>query len=166
MTESTAGAWVVDPAGSSAAFASKTFWGLSTVRGTFGGLTGSGTVADDGTVSGELVLDAARLNTKNKTRDQHLRSAEFFNVEKYPAVVVRISAATRDGDAVTGTGTIEAGGQTQPITFTGRVAEADGAVTLTAEATVDHRALGMTWNRLGMLSGTATGSITARFVRG
>ncbi|HWG00795.1 MAG TPA: YceI family protein [Trebonia sp.] len=166
MSESSVGAWVVDPAGSSATFASKTFWGLTTVRGTFGGLAGAGTVAGDGTVSGELVIDAAQLSTKNKVRDQHLRSADFFNVDKFPAVVVRIASTTRDGDTVTGAGTIEAGGQTQPITFTGRVAESDGAVTLTAGATVDHRALGMTWNRLGMLAGTAKGSVTARFVRG
>jgi|ERR1700691_5709737 polyisoprenoid-binding protein YceI len=165
MSESTVGAWVLDPAGSTASFASKTFWGLLTVRGTFGGVTGSGTVADDGTFSGELVIDPTKLDTKNKKRDVHLRSADFFNTEKHPSVLVHIASAKRDGDAVTGTGTIEAAGQSQPITFAGRVSDSGDAVTLTAETTVDHRALGMTWNQLGMLAGTSTGSVTAKFVR-
>ena len=165
MSESTVGAWVVDPADSTAAFESKTFWGLVTVRGTFGGVTGSGAVADDGTFSGELVIDTTKLDTKNKKRDVHLRSADFFDTEKHPTMVVRIASAKRDGDAVVGTGTIEAAGKSQSLTFTGRVSDSGDAVTLTTVATIDHRALGMTWNQLGMLSGTSTGSVTAKFMR-
>ena len=100
MSESTVGAWVVDPAGSTAAFESKTFWGLVTVRGTFGGVTGSGAVADDGTFSGELVIDTTKLDTKNKKRDVHLRSADFFDAEKHPTMVVRIASAKRDETAM------------------------------------------------------------------
>jgi polyisoprenoid-binding protein YceI len=165
MSDITAGTWVIDPAGSSAAFASKTFWGLATVRGTFGAVSGTGTVAGDGTASGELVLDASGLSTGNAKRDEHLRSKDFFSTGEHPSVIVRISSAKLTGGTVTGSGTIEAAGRTQPLTFTGRAAASDGAVTLTAEATVSHRALGMTWNRLGMLSAVTTGSVTARFVR-
>lgn len=165
-TEATTGTWVVDPAGTQATFANKTFWGLMTVRGTFGAVSGSGTVADDGTVTGELVIDATKLNTKNGQRDRHLRSADFFDTENHPNVVVRVESATRDGDSLTGTGTIEAAGRSTPITFTGQVDSADGdAVVLSASASVDRRALGMTWNQLGMLTGPSVGTVTARFVR-
>ena len=165
-SEATAGAWVVDPAGSSATFASKTFWGLSTVRGTFGAVSGSGLVAEDGIVTGELVLDATKLSTKNAKRDTHLRSADFFDADKHPNVVVRVESAKRDGDNLTGTGTIEAAGRSVPITFTGHVDSADGeAVVLTASAQVDRHSLGMNWNQMGMLTGLSTGTVTARFVR-
>jgi polyisoprenoid-binding protein YceI len=159
------GAWVLDPAGSSATFACKTFWGLTTVRGTFGGVAGNGTVAADGTISGELVIDATGLDTKNKKRDEHLRSKDFFNTADYPSVVVRIVSARQAGDTIEGTGTIEAAGQSQPLTFTAKVTAGDDATTLAGEATVNHRALGMTWNQLGMLAGVSTGTVTARFVR-
>lgn len=164
--EATVGAWVIDPAGSRGTFANKTFWGLVTVRGTFGAVSGSGTVAGDGTVTGELVLDATNLDTKNKQRDKHLRSPHFFNTDKHPNVVVRVESTTHDGDSFTGTGTVEAAGTSQPITFSGHVDSADGdAVVLTASTSVDRHAHGMTWNQLGMLTGLSTGTVTARFVR-
>lgn len=167
MSESTTGAWVLDPAGSSATFASKTYWGLSTVRGTFGALSGNGTAAEDGTFSGELTIDATALNTKNKQRDTHLRSADFFDTEKHPSVNVTISSAKQSGSGFEGTGTIEAAGKSQPITFAGHVdSVSPEAVVLTGEATVDHRTLGMTWNRMGMIAGTSKATVTARFVRG
>lgn len=166
MNENTIGTWVVDPAGSTATFASKTFWGLGTVRGRFGKVSGNGTVAEDGTISGELTLDASTLDTGNAKRDEHLRSKDFFDTDKHPSVVVRVSSAKRAGDTLEGTGTIEAAGETQPLTFTAKTAVSDDAVTLTAEVTVDHRALGMTWNQFGMLAGVTKGSVTARFVRG
>lgn len=165
MSENATGSWTVDPAGSTASFASKTFWGLATVRGTFGGVSGNGSMAEDGTISGELVLDASRLDTKNAKRDEHLRSKDFFNTGEHPSVIVRVASAKRAGDTVEGTGTIEAAGTTQPLAFTARAAASDDSVTLTAEATIDHRALGMTWNQLGMLAGVSKGSVTVRFVR-
>ena len=165
-SEATAGSWVIDPAGSSATFASKTFWGLATVRGTFGAVSGSGTVSEDGTVTGELLLDATKLNSKNAKRDTHLRSPDFFHADKHPHVVIRVESARRDGDGLAGTGTIEAAGQSVPLTFTGHVDSADGeAVVLTASAQVDRHTLGMHWNQMGMLTGLSTGTVTARFVR-
>ena len=164
--EATAGAWVVDPAGSRATFTNKTFWGLHTVRGIFGAVSGSGTVAGDGTITGELVIDATNLDTNNKQRDKHLRSPHFFNTEEHPNVVVRVESATRDGDSFTGTGAVEAAGTSQPITFSGHIDSADGeAVVLTASASADRHVHGMTWNQLGMLTGLSTGTVTARFVK-
>lgn len=165
MSDITTGAWVLDPAGSTAAFASKTFWGLATVRGTFGAMSGSGTVAEDGTISGEITLDASKLDTGNAKRDEHLRSKDFFNTGQYPSVILKVSSAKRTGDIVEGSGTIEAAGQTRPLAVTARAVTGADSVTLTAEVTVDHRALGMTWNQLGMLAGVAKGSVTAKFVR-
>lgn len=167
MSESTAGAWVLDPAGSTVEFSGKSFWGAMPVRGTFGTVTGSGTVGEDGSVSGQLVIDAASLDSKNKTRDKHLRSADFFNVEQHPNVTVIVTSARQDGSSLACEGTLEAAGVSVPITFTATVesAAADGVV-LHAELPIARSKLGMTWQQLpGMVKDQTRGKITARFVR-
>lgn len=167
MSESTAGAWVLDPAGSSAEFTGKSFWGVLPVRGKFGPVSGSGTVGEDGAISGQLVIDAAGMNSNNKQRDKHLRSADFFNVEEHPNITVIVSAATRDGAGLACTGTISAAGATVPVTFTARV-ESDGAdaVVLSAMLPIERSKFGMTWQMMaGMVKDVAQGTVTARFVR-
>jgi polyisoprenoid-binding protein YceI len=167
MSESTAGAWVLDPAGSSAEFACKNFWGLMTVHGKFGAVSGEGTVAEDGAARGQLVIDATALDTKNNKRDTHLRSADFFNVEKYPTVNVTVDSAVLDGTSLKCTGTVEAAGKSVPVSFTATVdSAAADAVTLKAAVPMSRRAFGMTWQQLpGMVGDAAKGTVTARFVR-
>jgi polyisoprenoid-binding protein YceI len=77
------GVWNLDPARSIFAFRSKTMWGLMTVEGHFAEVRGGAQVTDTGAVSGRLDITAASLNTRNRTRDEHLRSADFFDVEKF-----------------------------------------------------------------------------------
>jgi polyisoprenoid-binding protein YceI len=167
MSNSSAGDWVLDPAGSSIGFSGKSFWGALPVRGTFGTVSGSGTVSEDGAVSGKLLIDAASLDTKNKQRDKHLRSADFFNVEKHPGITVTVTSATLDGSALACTGTMEAAGVTVPLTFTAKVESADAnAVVLTAVLPMERSKFGMTWQQIpGMVKDAAQGTVTARFVR-
>ena len=87
-----AGQWSLVPGESSAEFANRHFWNTITVHGRFGQISGEGTVARDGTVTGQLVIDAASLTTGNKQRDKHLRSADFFDVAKHPRVVLSLRA--------------------------------------------------------------------------
>jgi polyisoprenoid-binding protein YceI len=112
-------------------------------------------------------VDAASLDTKNKGRDQHLRSADFFNVAAHPEMVVTITAAQPEGPAtISCQGTLEAAGHTEPVTFTAQLEDADPkAVTLRAELMVDRTHLGMTWSPLGMASKLVRASAVARFVR-
>jgi polyisoprenoid-binding protein YceI len=166
MSESTAGAWVLDPAGSSVEFVGKSFWGMVPVRGTFGTVSGQGTVGEDGSVSGQLVIDAASLDTKNKKRDTHLRSADFFNVEKYPTVTVTVDSAVLDGSSLKSSGTMEAAGKSVPVSFTATVESAGAdAVVLKAVLPMARSAFGMTWQQLGMVKDATEGKVTARFVR-
>jgi polyisoprenoid-binding protein YceI len=161
------GEWILDPAGTTVEFGVKHFWHLITVHGRFEQVEGSGTVGPDGAVSGRLVMRADSLNTKNKQRDKHLRSGDFFDAENHPDAVLTVASAVPAGDdQLTVTGTLEAAGHAQPVTFTARV-EADGerAVTLRAELTVDRTALGMTWSPLGMAAAEATATVKARFTR-
>jgi polyisoprenoid-binding protein YceI len=162
-----AGRWVLDPRASRVEFRVKHFWGAVTVRGWFERFEGEGAVGPDGKVIGQLVIDAASLNTKNKQRDRHLRSADFFDVERHPRVVVTVGRAElTHGVQLAAEGELEAAGVHEPLSFTGEVVDASAdAVTLQAEVTVDRSRFGMTWSPLRITSMQATGSVTARFTR-
>lgn len=162
-----AGRWKLDPQGSRVEFRVRHFWKAITVRGWFDQVEGEGTVGPDGTVTGQLVMVATSLNTKNKQRDKHLRSADFFDSDNHPHVVltVRQAGLTADG-RLTAEGTLEAGGTAEPVTVVADVVEASAeAVTLRAELTVDRSRFGMTWSPLRMAAMQATGTVTARFIR-
>jgi polyisoprenoid-binding protein YceI len=161
------GQWSLDPAKSTVEFGVKHFWHAITVRGRFGQVTGTATVGPDGSVSGQLAMQADSLSTKNKQRDKHLRSADFFDVEHHPVVILTVTEATLDGHGeIAMRGTLEAAGHSQPVSFTARAEEAGpDAVTLRAELVVDRSAFGMTWRPMGIAAMEATGSVVARFVR-
>jgi len=162
-----AGSWLLDPAGSRAGFHVRNFWGAITVHGTFDSMTGQASVGQDGSMTARISLDASSVNTKNKQRDDHLRSADFFHADKHPHVVLTVTSARQAGPAeLECQGTLEAAGQARPVTFNAHIEEATASVVvLTAELTVDRAAFGMIWNRLRMVSMSARGTVTARFTR-
>jgi polyisoprenoid-binding protein YceI len=164
---SIAGTWNLDPQQSRMDFAVKHFWGAVTVRGSFTVLRGEAVVSADGTVTGELSADATSLNTKNKKRDEHLRSSDFFHTERHRHVAIAVTAAQPTGpDAVSFRGTLDAAGHVQPIEFVAYVGEASPqAITLRTDLTVDRNVFGMTWSPLGMASKAATGTAVTRWVR-
>jgi polyisoprenoid-binding protein YceI len=162
-----AGRWVLDPRASRVEFSVKHFWGAVTVRGWFERLEGEGVVGPDGKISGQLVMDAASLNTKNNRRDQHLRSGDFFDVQNHPHVVVTVSRAElTDGARLAVEGELETAGVREPLSFTAEIVDASAdAVTLQAGLSIDRSRFGMTWSPLRMASMQAAGSVTARFTR-
>jgi polyisoprenoid-binding protein YceI len=162
-----AGHWVLDPAGSRAEFHVKHFWGAITVHGSFSQITGEGDVGPDRKVTGRLSIDASSLGTGNKKRDAHLRSADFFDVEHHPMVVVTVTGATLAGlAALACQGSLEAAGHIQPVEFTAHVEDASAeAVVLRAELVVDRTRFAMTWSPLGMASAMARATVVARFAR-
>jgi polyisoprenoid-binding protein YceI len=159
--------WQLDAGASAVRFGHKTMWGLVTVRGEFTDLSGSAEILADGSAHGRLEIGAASVNTKNRKRDQHLRSADFFHVGAHPTIVVYITrAASTDGAEVQASGMLTVAGRTRPVTVTAIVTEAtDQGITLTAETEIDRFDFGMTWNQFGMVKGPAHMSILARFVR-
>ncbi len=161
------GRWRLDPAASRVEFGVRHFWHAITVRGWFERFEGEGSVGEDGAVSGRLSLDAASLNTKNKRRDKHLRSADFFDVQRHPQVVVTVDRATPGGGGqVAMAGTLEAAGIKQPVTFSGEITESSaGAVTMRASLVVDRTLFGMTWSPLKIAAKEAAATVTARFTR-
>ncbi|MFC4036218.1 YceI family protein [Streptomyces polygonati] len=158
------GRWILDPTRSSFALRHKTLWGLVTVKGTFADLAGEGEVQPDGTARGALTIAASSLDTGHAKRDVHLRSADFFDTEEHPAIGYTARHAEIDARGkVEVTGELTVRGVTQPLNVAADIARAGDAVTLSAETTVDRAAFGLTWNKLGMLTGRTTVTVTAHF---
>jgi polyisoprenoid-binding protein YceI len=162
------GTWILDPAESTITTATKHFWGLITVRGTFTKLTGHADVSTDGTTTAALEIDAASITTKNKKRDEHLRSDDFFASDRHPTITFMTTDITITGDTTAKvTGVLTAGGAQQTVTFDASLATTDhDHATVTADVNVDHKALGMTWSPLGMAKPTTTLALSLTFHRG
>jgi polyisoprenoid-binding protein YceI len=146
-----AGQWQLDPVGTTIELRTKAMWGLAKVRGRFSAVDGSGVVGEDATVSGTIVFDAKSIDTKNNRRDTHLRSGDFFEVDKYPTFTYSATGATPiDDDKLKVTGSLTIRDQSQPLELVVSACQpAPGRVTVTAEAQIDRRQWGMTWAKMG-----------------
>ena len=163
---SLAGNWALDPARSTAALRSKSVWGLLTVKGVFGSIEGGGTVSPAGEVTGRIALATGSLDTKNKKRDDHLRSDDFFLTEKYPAITFTLDNLVPASEGVTVSGTLTVREASRPISFPATVTLAgNGEVALDATVHVDRSEFGVSFNQLGMLSMKNTVTIHAVFTR-
>ncbi|WP_322755359.1 YceI family protein [Frankia sp. Cas3] len=80
---SLAGPWRLDPSRSTVELHTKSMWGLAPVKGTFRELSGEGALTATGEASGTLTVHSASIDTKNRKRDDHLRSADFFDSAAY-----------------------------------------------------------------------------------
>ena len=151
LLASVAGTWQLDPESTSIEIHTKAMWGLAKVTGTLRALRGSGVVGDDGAVSGELVVDAASINTKNKRRDTHLRSADFFDVGRYPTLSFTVSEAVPSSDGtVRVKGALQIKDQSHPIELVATSTKpSPDRVIVRAEATIDRSQWGMTWAKMG-----------------
>ena len=93
-----AGTWNIDPVHSEVGFSARHMM-VSKVRGrftTFSGQIVTGADPLSSTVSAEI--DLASITTGNDQRDDHIRSADFFEVETYPTMTYRSTGVRADGD--------------------------------------------------------------------
>ncbi|EDY43642.1 YceI family protein [Streptomyces sp. SPB074] len=159
------GAWRLDAGSSTVSLGHKTFWGLVTVKGEFRTVTGGGELAADGTARGELTLAADSLDTKNAKRDEHLRSADFFDAANHPELRFEAREIRSSGDALTIDGALTVRGTTEPVTLTARRTEtAAHAVRVEAETTIDPRRFGVLKKKSGMVKGDTAVRLSLRFV--
>ena len=93
-----AGTWTIDPVHSEVGFAVRHMM-VSKVRGkfkTFSGELVTGENPLDSSVTAEI--DLASIDTGAEQRDDHIRSADFFEVETYPTMTYRSTGVRADGD--------------------------------------------------------------------
>lgn len=83
------GEWQLDPVHTSVEFVARHLM-VTKVRGRFPGVTGTINLAEDPSQSSvEVDIDAASVETGDEKRDEHLRSPDFFDVERYPEITFR-----------------------------------------------------------------------------
>jgi polyisoprenoid-binding protein YceI len=128
---------------------------MSQVRGRFNEF--SGTIALDTakpeSSSVEFKIKSASIDTALPDRDKHLRSADFFDVEKHPEIVFKstaIKATGKDSYSVTGNLTLRGVTKqiTLPVTFLGTMRDPWGndKAGFETTTTVNRKDFGMVWN--------------------
>ncbi len=148
--------WRLDPAHCAAEFAVRHMM-VSTVRGSFGKVTGTA-VIDDQDITHlkiEVVIDAASVNTGHTQRDEHLRGPDFFDVTKYPIIsFVSKKVIKTDENSLKVLGDLTIHGMTQGITVdvegpTPEVKDPWGSFRRGATATtkINRKDFGLTWNK-------------------
>jgi polyisoprenoid-binding protein YceI len=110
------GTWSIDPVHSSIDFSVRHLM-VSKVRGEFETFSGTITVAPDGTPSVAAEIDIASLNTGNEQRDGHVKSADFFDAQRYPVATFTSNSVRASGDAYLLDGSLTLKGVTKPITL-------------------------------------------------
>jgi len=145
-----AGSWTLDTARSEVQLKTRHTWGLAPLKGVFSQVTGSGTVSAAGDVTGIVTVAAGSIDTKNKKRDQHLRSGDFFDAASHPDFTFAVDGVRPANGSVRVTGRLTIRDRTRPVSFDAKVSSADGAVRLDAEVPVNRADFGMTWNWMGI----------------
>jgi len=101
----------------------------------------------------EVEIATASVDTDNKDRDQHLKSAEFFDVKKYPTMTFKSKRIDRKGEKLVAVGDLTLHGVTRevelPIEFGGKIVDPWGKTRIAFEgnATIDRTQFGLKWSK-------------------
>lgn len=146
------GTWVLDPAHSEVGFVVRHMM-ISKVRGHFD-IKEATLVAPENPLEASLTakVDAASLSTKDEGRDQHLRSADFFDVETYPTIDFVSTGVRLEGGDFLVDGDLTIRGTTKPVTFDvdfggfGSDPWGNYKAGATAKTVINREDFGLTWN--------------------
>ena len=147
-----AGTWTLDPSHSEVLFSVRHMM-ISKVRGTFGVKAATLTAPEnplEATV--EATVDVASIDTKDEGRDNHLRSADFFDVETYPTMEFRSTGVRIENGDFLVDGNLTIKGITKPVTFDfdfggfGTDPWGNYKAGATAKTVINREDFGLTWN--------------------
>ncbi|MBB4826444.1 polyisoprenoid-binding protein YceI [Sporosarcina luteola] len=146
--------WTVDSSHSTVGFEVKHMM-VSKVRGQFTSYTAdvaASDLTDLTTASIGFTFDVASIDTNSEDRDNHLKSADFFDVETYPSITFHSTNITKDGEDYKVTGDLTIKDVTKPVTFDveygGKGTNPWGVEVygFEAEAKINREEFGLTWN--------------------
>lgn len=147
-------AWNIDTAHSQIGFAVRHMM-ISTVRGKFTKFD-AGVQVELAALSQARVtasIDAASVDTGDEKRDGHLRSADFFDVEKYPTIEFKSTQVSQQDETLTVRGLLKIKGQEHPITLQGEMVGpgkdpwGNSKLGFSLSGDVDREQWGLTWNQ-------------------
>lgn len=147
--------WKLDPSHSTVGFAARHMM-FTTVKGRFADVDGTVTVTGEHPTAAtvEVEMKAASIDTGSEQRDGHLRSPDFLDVEKNPAITFRSREIAGDKEAFRMTGELSINGITRDITLdashegTGTDPWGGERMGFSASATFDRRDFGLVWNQV------------------
>jgi len=158
--------WVIDPAHTAAHFSVRHLM-ISNVRGEFTKVTGTATIdpVNPAKSSVEVSIDANSINTREPQRDDHLRSADFFDVANYPTLTFRSTRIeARGAGELKLTGDLTIHGVTKEVTFdvegpTPTIKDPWGNVRsgITAATKISRKDFGLAFNALTETGGVVVG---------
>lgn len=147
-----AGTYVIDTSHSTVGFNVR-HAGIAKVRGAFNEFEGNVVVAEDfADSSAQVTIQTASIDTRNEARDQHLRSADFFDVASHPTMTFSATGVAGGGEDFSLRGDLTINGVTRPVEFE---VEYNGAavdpfgnerVGFEAETVINRKDFGLTWN--------------------
>jgi polyisoprenoid-binding protein YceI len=112
-----AGTWTIDPVHSGVGFTIRHMM-VSKVRGRFGGFEGTVVTGDDPLGSSvTATIDLSSIDTGNPQRDEHVRSADFLDVAKYPEMTFRSTRVRADGGGFLLDGELSLRGVTKEVSL-------------------------------------------------
>jgi polyisoprenoid-binding protein YceI len=141
---------------------------VSNVRGRFNDF--EGTIIYDAenpaASSVQVTIDAASIDTANEKRDDHLRSPDFFDVEKFPTLTFSSKEVKVDGDRLLVSGELTMHGVTKPLTLSVEKLGMGGMgekkiVGFSAASELDRKEYGIVWNRTLEVGGALLGNDVA-----
>ena len=148
--------WIVDPDHSVAAFSIRHMM-IANVRGQFNKIAGSiyFDPPDIDNSSVELTIDVSGIFTGIQKRDDHLRSPDFFDVDKYPVISFKsFQIKSVHGNNAEATGDLTIRGITRqiivPVEFSGPVKDPFGdglSMGFAVSATINREEYGIMWNQ-------------------
>jgi polyisoprenoid-binding protein YceI len=158
-------AWKLDPSHTLVEFSAKHLM-ITTVKGRFTDV--EGTIYTDERnpekSSVEATLNAATIDTRTEQRDQHLRSADFLHVEKFPQIKFRSTRIEGEKEHFKLTGDLTIRDVTRPVTldvsYEGRTKDPWGGerVGFSASGKIDRRDFGLLWNQALETGGLVVGN--------
>jgi polyisoprenoid-binding protein YceI len=158
------GTYELDPSHSSVNFSVRHLM-VSKTKGRFADFTGTVTIAEDPLESSvEVEIQTASVDTRDETRDGHLRSADFFDVDVNPVIAYRSTTVTPGAKGtwdVEGQLTVRGVTKAVPlsVSFEGGAVDPWGnpRIGFEAHTELDREAFGLTWNQTLETGGVLVG---------
>jgi len=141
------GAWKIDPHGSEVLFKAKAF-GFLPVTGLFEDFHGELSVDATGGITGHLVVQMASINSGWGRRDDRLRGADYFQVDKYPEMVFTLEKIEPSGSEHQDlSGSLQIHDKSVPLSFPVYAIAHGDHLHLEGEVIVDHDVAGLGWSK-------------------